>query len=346
MIDRFLAPDATNPRYTATFDAVLSGALATPPAGSTTAPAHSQLLLYTVDGISEVLEWNNEGVAADELACIWLAFTRWLRTTGAPVSEEVPFALDRPIDKLSLMESSNHAEQTVVDILNTGQMQLISKSSVRHINSPSVLIWSTAFGLLPVEDYSTITKLSSHTCALTHGDSRTILSAMCVALLIRSMASATSDAPVEFAVREVRDWLADYSEADFAAQATSVLALIDQALAARNEPLTLEHMRQKFQDANTAYEMLAAAVYLLLHAERKTVESPDRENVFNEFLSDVSEIDSALTDNDRQVLFQLVAILLGAAYPEATLPTFNVSAPAQEAVNLISKNWRKQLGLV
>ncbi len=345
MTDRFLAPDATNPRYITTVDAVLAAALTAPPAGSSIAPASSQLLLYTLDGISEVLEWNNEGAAADEFACIWLAFTRWLRTTGAPVSDNVPFALDRPIDALPLMSSSAHQEASVVDILNTGQMQLLSKSSVRHVNSPSVLIWSTAFGLLPVKDYQTVTKLSSHTCALTHGDSRTVLSAMCVALLVRSMASATSDASVEFAVRELRDWLANYSNADFAAQATSVLALVDQALAARNEPLTVEHLRQKFEDARTASQMLAAALYLLLHVERTIAETSTPEDIFNEFLSDVCEIDAALTGNDQQLLYHLVAILLAAAYPTPMTAISNVSEQAHEAIDLLSANWRKQLGI-
>ncbi|MFW0181823.1 ADP-ribosylglycohydrolase family protein, partial [Rothia sp. P5766] len=33
----------------------------------------TQLTLATLDGLTEVLEWNNEGQAADELACIWLS---------------------------------------------------------------------------------------------------------------------------------------------------------------------------------------------------------------------------------------------------------------------------------
>ena len=42
----------------------------------------TQLTCFTLDALTEVLEWNNEGAAADELACLWLAYLRWFRGIG------------------------------------------------------------------------------------------------------------------------------------------------------------------------------------------------------------------------------------------------------------------------
>ena len=58
----------------------------------------TQLTCYTLDGLTEVLEWNNEGAAADELACLWLAYLRWFRGIDEALPETAPFSLDREID--------------------------------------------------------------------------------------------------------------------------------------------------------------------------------------------------------------------------------------------------------
>ena len=47
----------------------------------------TQLICYTLDGLTEVLEWNNEGAAADELACLWLAYLRWFRGIGEALGD-------------------------------------------------------------------------------------------------------------------------------------------------------------------------------------------------------------------------------------------------------------------
>ena len=50
----------------------------------------TQMTLYTVDGLVEALEWANDGVAADEIACLWLAYLRWLATQDVAVSSSAP----------------------------------------------------------------------------------------------------------------------------------------------------------------------------------------------------------------------------------------------------------------
>ncbi|MUK02002.1 hypothetical protein GM708_08690 [Vibrio cholerae] len=50
----------------------------------------THLTLYTVDGLIEALEWANDGVAADETACLWLAYLRWLGRQGEHLPPRAP----------------------------------------------------------------------------------------------------------------------------------------------------------------------------------------------------------------------------------------------------------------
>ena len=53
----------------------------------------TQLTLYTVDGLVDALEWANDGVAADETACLWLAYLRWLDRQGEYLPAGAPVIL-------------------------------------------------------------------------------------------------------------------------------------------------------------------------------------------------------------------------------------------------------------
>ena len=43
----------------------------------------TQLSCYTLDALTEVLEWNNQGTPADELACLWLVPADGVHTRSA-----------------------------------------------------------------------------------------------------------------------------------------------------------------------------------------------------------------------------------------------------------------------
>ena len=70
------------------------------------APAHfsddTQMTLYTLDGLLDVLEWANDGVGADVNACQWLAYLRWLKTQGIPAAGHAPEQPPRWIDAQSM----------------------------------------------------------------------------------------------------------------------------------------------------------------------------------------------------------------------------------------------------
>ena len=83
----------------------------------------TQLTCYTVDALTEVLEWNNQGVAADEAACLWLAYLRWYRGMGFVLPENAPYALPRTIDHGTYMTRKEGPGKATLHALARGEMQ-------------------------------------------------------------------------------------------------------------------------------------------------------------------------------------------------------------------------------
>lgn len=155
----------------------------------------TQLTCYTLDGLTEVLEWNNEGAAADELACLWLAYLRWLRGIGEALPENAPFALERAIDGSAELTARRGPGAATLRALRSGEMQLISKSVSPDALGSGALVRSAALGVLPVEEERTVVMLAVRGAALTHGHPEALASAAGYALLVRdALASATPSA--------------------------------------------------------------------------------------------------------------------------------------------------------
>ena len=65
----------------------------------------TQLTLYTLDGLTEALEWANAGTAADEAACLWLAYLRWYATQEGRFPDNAPAPQPRWIDSQSVLHA-------------------------------------------------------------------------------------------------------------------------------------------------------------------------------------------------------------------------------------------------
>ncbi len=168
----------------------------------------TQLICYTLDGLTEVLEWNNEGAAADELACLWLAYLRWFRGIGEALPETAPFSLDREIDGSNELTARRGPGAATLRALGTGEMQLVSKSVNPDALGSGALVRSAALGLLPVAQERTVVMLAVRGAALTHGHPEALVSAAAYALLIRDLLASPSgsfDALLE-AARRVVSW--------------------------------------------------------------------------------------------------------------------------------------------
>lgn len=173
--------------------------------GNTGSP--TQLLLHTLDGVCEVLEWNNEGSAADEVACVWLSLLRWYRNTGRPWPKNAPFSLPRALDDQPGMSTFSPVDPAVQDALGTGEMQLLDPAPHPDQRGSGAVVRSAALGILPVAEDATIAQLCAKTTALTHNDRQTLASCVTFAGLVRCcLALAGTPSAVQDAGAWVRRW--------------------------------------------------------------------------------------------------------------------------------------------
>ncbi|WP_194266084.1 ADP-ribosylglycohydrolase family protein [Arthrobacter yangruifuii] len=158
---------------------LLGGALGDAASGTgassgTSISAHTQLALYSLDGLLEAIEWANEGVGADETACVWLAYLRWMRGRGLQLPAAGPSPLPRPIDSEPLLQPEGTGDAGAVDpdvlsALATGEMGTRQRPLNTGADTPAALVRSAPFGLLPYVETETVYKLALDAASLTHG---------------------------------------------------------------------------------------------------------------------------------------------------------------------------------
>ena len=129
----------------------------------------TQLTLYTLDALQEVVEWANQGHGADETACLWLAYLRWLGTQGERHPAEAPRPLPRPIDEHEVLHAVREPDGTVLAALRSGRMGEVERPLQPEAKGAGPVLRSSPFGLLPHVGWRTLAPLAINGAALTHG---------------------------------------------------------------------------------------------------------------------------------------------------------------------------------
>ena len=226
----------------------------------------TQLTCFTLDGLTEVLEWNNEGAAADELACLWLAYLRWFRGIGEVLPESAPFSLDREIDGSPELTARRGPGAATLRALGSGEMQLVSKSLNPDALGSGALVRSAALGVLPVAQERTVVLLAVRAAALTHGHPEALASAAAYALLVRDLLASPAgsfDALLDSA-RRVVSWCgtvaADDSIPGDASRTAAALSRAFELLEGGTVPVP-EAVAEHFGTGWTAPELLGVAFW-------------------------------------------------------------------------------------
>lgn len=300
-------------------------------AASPTVGDDTLLTLYTLDGINEVLEWNNEGAAADEIACIWLSLLRWMRTVHRINPDAAPFALDRPLDHALRVAPHGNPNSVIVQALRTGEMQMIDKNINADSPDAGSLVRAVAQGFLPVEDVQTVALLSARSTALTHGNHQVIFASVAVSLLVRAAlglaTAATESAPESGVFRasleHVSAWLENLPLPQFPGTADDVLGICQQALTG------------KISDSSNDGAVASLGHVLVVLLNNDSVADA------RDLLSQVS-VQTAYKAHE----FALIGALSGAAYGQDVLENSSQLAPSdQVSIELVLDNWAQQLGL-
>ncbi|WP_247829209.1 ADP-ribosylglycohydrolase family protein [Arthrobacter antioxidans] len=148
----------------------------------------THLTLYTVDGLTDALEWANDGVAADETACLWLAYLRWLTRQGEHLPPRAPAPPARWLDRQEDLLPVHEPDADTVRALLTGEMGTRARPLNPDAEGAGALMRSAPFGLVPRIPASLVERLTVEAAALTHGSAAARATAALYSGIIRSLA--------------------------------------------------------------------------------------------------------------------------------------------------------------
>jgi ADP-ribosylglycohydrolase len=249
------------------------------PAGGLPFAEETQLTLYTVDGLVDALEWANDGVAADEVACLWLAYLRWLATQGEVPAPIAPSPPPRRIDGHAVLRRRSNPGSTSITGLRTGEMGTRHRPVNPTAQDAGALSRSAPFGLVPRIPLGMVDKLTRDAAALTHGHPAARTAAVVFATLIHRIVVEASTLPD--AVARAAEQAAETGDGDLSAALTSALAKAAGGAPAPSDPAAGSEPSGSgpsgsglsgsgpggFGPAGTATEALASAVYAVLAAD-------------------------------------------------------------------------------
>lgn len=220
----------------------------------------TQMTLYTVDGLVEVLEWANSGVGADANACLWLAYLRWLDTQGVPAPEQAPRPQPRWIDEQRVLRHRRAPGNACLSGLATGEMGTVYRPVNPDSKGCGTVMRSAPFGLIPHIPAESVYKLSADAASLTHGHPSARQSAGVFSLLIHSLIQGRTLAEAaQAAVQHVQ------SDADAVPELRERLAAALRLAGASTRPvLSPEDLVSELGEGWVAEEALAVGLYAVL----------------------------------------------------------------------------------
>ncbi|MGX9900501.1 ADP-ribosylglycohydrolase family protein [Arthrobacter sp. SA17] len=281
----------------------------------------TQMTLYTVDGLVEVLEWANDGIGADANACLWLAYLRWLATQGVPAPASAPMPQPRWLDTHEVLKHRRAPGNACLSGLSTGEMGTVYRPVNPDSKGCGTVMRSAPFGLIPHIPADSVYKLSSDAASLTHGHLSARQSAGAFSLIIHELVSGHGlQEAVEAAVGYVRGLPEPCQE--LLERLESALGAAEKAgsSAETGSPgagniLGPEELVQTLGEGWVAEEALAVAVYSVLATAPSDGDSVDPVSHFK------AAIRLAVNHSgDSDSTGSIAGNILGAYYGEACLP--------------------------
>jgi ADP-ribosylglycohydrolase len=273
----------------------------------------TQMTLYTLDGLLDVLQWANEGIGADINACQWLAYLRWLKTQDIEAAAHAPEQSARWIDHQSVLHHQRHPGNACITGLATGEMGTVFRPVNPQSKGCGTVMRSAPYGLLPNIEPETIYKISSDAASLTHGHPSARQSAAAFSWLIHQL--AVGGLGLRAAAESARDRAAAEPDADpdLLARLAAALTLSTPPFATHDgAPLRGDSLTAALGLGWVAEEALGVALYCVLATSGGAVSPVDH------FLTAIRLAANHSGDSDSTA--SIAGNILGAFYGEAALP--------------------------
>ncbi|MHA7293739.1 ADP-ribosylglycohydrolase family protein [Arthrobacter sp. HLT1-21] len=216
----------------------------------------TQLTLYTVDGLVDAIQWANDGVAADETACLWLAYLRWLASQGETPPSSAPAPPPRWIDSQEVLRQRRGPGAACLSALRSGEMGTQARPINPDAKGSGTVMRSAPFGLVPHIPAEVADRLAMNAAALTHGHPAALHGAAVVAVLIHAIVRDGRALPEAVAAAVARAHASNVPE---------LVRLLDAAVElADDDDVSPEQMTATLGGGWTADEAVAIAVYAVL----------------------------------------------------------------------------------
>ncbi|MEX5294346.1 ADP-ribosylglycohydrolase family protein [Kocuria sp. CPCC 205268] len=307
------------------------------PAAPLRITAAAQLTLYTLDGLQEVVEWAHQGHSADETACLWLAYLRWLRTQDEPDPAEAPRPLPRPIDDDRLLHAVRDPDTTVLEALRSGRMGEVERPVQPDALGPGAVLRSAPFGLLPHVGWRTLAPLAVNGAALTHGHPEAQTAAAVHGFVVHAAVRARQ----EGAARPVAEAVAAARAAaeHLTRPVAGTVARIDDVVRAAGHRVPATGASPRTEGTGpTAPEVLAGGLGAALRAEAELAGSPDPQAVFRRAVA-------LGTEDPGHGAGAVAGAVTGAALGTAALPPpWCARLDARDAVSRAARRWLREVG--
>lgn len=298
----------------------------------------TQLTLYTLDALLEVLEWANDGIGADETACLWLAYLRWYRSQGLPLPAAAPEPQPRWIDGQEVLRHQRAPGKACLSGLAGGTMGTPARPVNPESKGCGTVMRSAPFGLLPFVSEETITKFAVNGAALTHGHRAALQGAAAFALLIHrlAMADGGTGAGPETPAALLRDAVAAaLAQAQRPEGSPEVAARLSEAVSLAAGPaLAPESLTARLGEGWVAEEALAIAAYAALSTLPGDGGGTPQEHFRSAIAVAVNH------DGDSDSTGSITGNILGALYGVEALPADWLEAlEAPEVLNTMADKW-------
>lgn len=295
----------------------------------------TQLVLYTLDGLLEAVEWANVGQPADETACLWLAYLRWLRTQDHPWPDNAPSPLPRWIDAEAALAVTRRPDAQTLAALSTGAMGEVERPVVPGAMGPGAMSRSVAFGLLPV-GWKSLTTLTVNGAAITHGHPEAQVAAVAYALSIQATVNAAQRAitePVRAGVQAALEVLPTVTR-----PGEHTISELRTALANADGEAGPEQLLERLgPDRHEAPEALAAGVWAALVAERNGGEADRMDHALRS--------GAKVAVENPHAVGSVAGALTGAGLPDPGVSTRWARAlHGGSAVQAAGRRWCDELG--
>ncbi|MFC4905357.1 ADP-ribosylglycohydrolase family protein [Kocuria oceani] len=303
----------------------------------------TQLTLYTLDALLEVVEWANDGQPADETACLWLAYLRWLRTQGVPHPSEAPRPLPRRLDEHEVLHAVRDPAGTVLEALRSGRMGEVERPLLPDAEDAAAVLRSAPFGLLPHVGWRTLAPLAINGAALTHGHPEAQSAAAVYGFTVHAAVRARREGtarPVAAAVAAARETAAHLTR-----PVDETLARLDDAVRAAGGPTPAPGALPDGRPADlgaepTAPVVLAAGLRAALRAEAEDPAAADPQAVFRRAVGLGTASGVA-----PEAAASIAGAVTGAALGTAALPPeWLAQLDARDAVADSAERWLREVG--